>query len=183
MFIKHTKLKGVCLIDLKNHSDNRGHFMETYQKERYYTCGIDFQFVQDNRVYSCSNVLRGLHYQISEPFAQLVQVTTGKIFEVAVDLRQNSKTFGQHIELVLDAKLPQQLILPPGVAHGYLSLEADNVVTYKCSGLYKPSDEAGINWRDPDLKISWPSFEPMIKERDANFPFLRDIGRSSLPQI
>lgn len=183
MVVNLTKLEGVCLIDLINHKDGRGQFIETYHWQRYNKAGVDYKFVQDNRVYSYGNVLRGLHYQISKPFAQLVQVTTGKIFEVAVDLRHNSETFGQHIAFILDAELPQQLILPPGVAHGYLSLEADNVVTYKCSGLYNPSDEAGINWSDPDLNINWPSHEPIIKERDANFPFLKDVGLSSLPQI
>ena len=183
MKISSTKLANVYLLDLVKHTDSRGSFIETYHHERYNEFGIKYEFKQDNRVFSHLNVLRGIHYQIKKPFAQLVQVVEGKIFEVAVDLRPKSASFGQHIEIMLDANHPQQLLLAPGIAHGYLTLAKNNVINYKCSGLYDPNDEAGLSWKDPDLKINWPNLTPEIKNRDANYPFLKNIPAKFLPKI
>lgn len=183
MKISSTKLSDVFLLDLVEHTDSRGSFLETYHHERYNEFGIKYEFKQDNRVSSHLNVLRGIHYQVKKPFAQLVQVVKGKIFEVAVDLRLKSGTFGQHIEIILDASRPQQLLLAPGVAHGYLTLAENNVINYKCSGLYDPNDEAGLYWKDPDLKINWPNFTPEIKDRDANYPSLKNISAEFLPKV
>lgn len=175
-------ISGAFLIDLLVHEDNRGAFLESYHRSRYMECGIKVDFVQDNRSISGANVLRGLHYQVNHPIGHLIYVTKGSIFDVGLDLRPNSPTFGCHLSMVLSAEQHQQLYLPPGVAHGFCTLEKHNEILYKCSEYYYPKDEAGVLWNDPDLGIRWPSLNPHVKKRDAAFPRLRDIYYSKLPK-
>jgi dTDP-4-dehydrorhamnose 3,5-epimerase len=183
MRVHQTKILGAYLIELSVHRDSRGFFLENYQASRYRDFGITAEFVQDNRSSSVKGVLRGLHYQICKPIGHLIYVTKGRIFDVGLDLRPNSPTFGHHLSITLSAEQHQQLYLPPGVAHGFCTLDAHNEVLYKCTDYYSPQDEAGVLWSDPDLGIEWPMSEPQIKLRDAQFPRLRDIDSSKLPQV
>ena len=182
MKVTKCEIEGVLLFDLDFYSDGRGLFLETYQTERYREFGIDVNFVQDNRSISEKNVLRGLHYQILNPIGQMIYVARGSIFDVGVDLRKNSPTFGHHASFELNAEDHQQLYLPPGIAHGFYTLSEINEIHYKCTEFYYPDDEGGINWQDRDLDIPWPVINPNIKERDASFPMLRDLTSKDLPQ-
>ena len=182
--VETTVISGAYLIDLGDvHGDSRGFFVESYQKRRYQEHGIRIDFVQDNRSYSRKGVLRGLHYQIQHPIGHLVYPIRGRIFDVGVDLRRHSPTFGNHIAYILSANKPQQLYLPPGVAHGFCTLEDENEILYKCTDYYFPEHEAGLAWNDPDIGIDWPIADPVIKDRDKGYPRLKDIAESQLPQI
>lgn len=183
MKVTQTAIAGAYLIDLDIHGDRRGFFLESYQRRRYAGYGIDAEFVQDNRSFSQKGVVRGMHYQVEHPIGHLVYVTHGCVFDVGVDLRAGSPTFGRHIAFTLSAESNQQLYLPPGVAHGFCTLGEENEILYKCTEYYYPDDEAGVLWNDPDLKIQWPAMNPVIKPRDAVFPRLKDIDPAKLPKI
>lgn len=183
MKVTQTAIAGAYLIDLDIHGDRRGFFLESYQRRRYAGYGIDAEFVQDNRSFSQKGVVRGMHYQVEHPIGHLVYVTQGCVFDVGVDLRAGSPTFGRHIAFTLSAESNQQLYLPPGVAHGFCTLGEENEILYKCTEYYYPDDEAGVLWNDPDLKIQWPAMNPVIKPRDAVFPRLKDIDPAKLPKI
>jgi len=179
--VTETAVEGAYLIDLDVYGDKRGFFLESYHCQRYAEHGIDVEFVQDNRSFSIQGVVRGLHYQIRHPIGHLVYVTHGCIFDVGVDLRPHSATFGKHVAYTLSADKHQQLYLPPGVAHGFCTLADENEILYKCSEYYDPDDEAGVLWNDPDIGINWPIQHPEIKERDAHFPRLKEISPSHMP--
>jgi len=181
--VTETNIAGAFLIDLDVYGDKRGFFLESYQKERYAKHGLDIEFVQDNRSFSQKGVVRGLHYQVKHPIGHLVYVVRGSLFDVGVDLRSDSPTFGEHISCTLSAENNQQLFLPPGVAHGFCTLGEENEILYKCSEYYYPDDEAGVLWNDSDLAIQWPVKNPVIKPRDAAFPRLKDIDPARLPKI
>ena len=183
--MKVTKIKfdGAYLIDLDVYSDERGFFLESYQRMRYAAYGLDVNFVQDNRSFSKKGVVRGLHYQINRPIGHLIYVIHGSIFDVGVDLRIKSPTFGEHFSIVLKADNNQQLYFPEGVAHGFCALAEENEILYKCTEYYDPNDEAGVVWNDPEIGIKWPIRDPTIKESDANFPQLKDIERTKLPKV
>jgi len=181
--VSKTAIDGAYLVDLDVFGDNRGFFLESYQKKRYAEYGIDIDFVQDNRSYSRKGVLRGLHYQAKHPIGQLIYVIRGKVFDVGVDLRKKSPTFGKHVAYTLSADKPQQLYLPPGVAHGFCTLADKNEILYKCSEYYYPEDETGVLWRDPDIGIDWPVRDPLLKDRDEAYPLLKDVVESRLPQL
>ena len=155
-------------------SDQRGVFFETYKKSLFDEQNIKVTFVQENRSVSRKKVMRGLHYQ-KEPKAQgkLVSVQTGKIFDVAIDIRKNSPTFGKHKSIVLDGETGTMFWIPPGFAHGFLSLEDHTTVTYKTTDEYSPNHERGIFWNDPDLGIKWPYLDVIVNERDSKFPLLK----------
>lgn len=176
-------IPGAFLIDLDMHGDARGFFMESYHCERYFDCGIKVDFVQDNRSFSQKGVLRGLHYQVTRPIGHLIHVARGRVFDVGVDLRCGSPSFGKHIAFELSEKRPQQLYFPPGVAHGFCTLENENEIHYKCSEYYYPDDEGGVLWSDPDIGIKWPLENPLIKQRDAEFPLLRNLTADKLPKV
>lgn len=178
-----TPIAGAYLIDLDVFEDERGFFLEAYQKRRYADLGLFREFVQDNHSFSKKGVLRGLHYQVSRPVGHLIYVLRGRIFDVGLDLRPASPTFGKHAAFMLSDERRQQLYLPPGVAHGFCALGESNEILYKCTEYYYPDDEAGVLWNDPDLGIDWPIADPSIKERDLTFPRLKDIDRSRLPRI
>ena len=179
----NTAIAGALLIELDVYGDERGFFLESYQRRHYAEAGIDIEFVQDNRSFSQKGVVRGLHYQAHHPIGHLIYVTHGRVFDVGVDLRRKSPTFGQHIAYTLAAESNQQLYLPPGVAHGFCTLGEENEILYKCTDYYYPDDEAGVVWNDPELEIRWPVTNPIITPRDAAYPKLDDIDPARLPNI
>jgi dTDP-4-dehydrorhamnose 3,5-epimerase len=178
-----TSIHGAYLIDLDVYEDDRGFFLESYHRLKYAEHGLDVDFVQDNRSFSQNGVVRGLHYQVHRPIGQLIYVTHGIVFDVGVDLRADSPTFGKHVSFTLSSEKHQQLFLPAGVAHGFCTLAEGNEILYKCTEYYDPDDEAGLLWNDPDLGIDWPINNPAIKQRDASYPKLKEIHPSRLPQL
>lgn len=174
-------LEGVLIIEPDIFNDNRGFFMETYNRDRYRKYDINRIFVQDNLSFSVQGTLRGLHYQIKHPQAKLVQVITGQIFDVAVDIREGSSTFGKWIGVHLSDKNKRQLFIPEGFAHGFCVLSETAHFLYKCSDFYAPEDEGGILWSDPDIGIDWPVKDPIISEKDKKYPYLSDLLPEQLP--
>jgi len=174
MNIIKTSLEGVLIIEPKVFKDSRGFFMETYHEERYRQFGIDRIFVQDNLSYSVQGTLRGLHFQKKHPQAKLVQVITGEIFDVAVDIRQDSPTFAKWVGVSLSDQNQRQLFIPEGFAHGFCVMSETCHFLYKCSDFYAPDDEGGILWSDPDIGIEWLIKEPIISEKDKKHPRLSD---------
>jgi dTDP-4-dehydrorhamnose 3,5-epimerase len=174
-------LSGVKLVQLKVHGDGRGFFMESYRDEDWQPILGERGFIQDNQSLSLrAGTLRGLHYQVP-PFAQakLVQTLRGRIYDVAVDLRRDSPTFGQHVALELAAGDGRQMFVPEGFAHGFITLEPDSMVTYKVTSRYEPTTERGLAWDDPDLKIAWPlpaNGAVELSPRDRQWPRLRDLS-------
>ncbi len=175
MKFSSTQLDGVVLIEPSVYSDTRGFFLESYQKDIFRRNGIRKEFVQDNHSASKKNVFRGLHYQI-RPFeqAKLVQVISGAIWDVIVDIRRKSKTFGQWEGFELNAQNHKMLYIPEGFAHGFLALEENTHVIYKTSRIYSPKHESGILWSDPEMAIQWPVKNPVVNERDQSFPVLKN---------
>ncbi|GAB5613476.1 dTDP-4-dehydrorhamnose 3,5-epimerase [Faecalimonas hominis] len=153
--VTETKLQGIKIIEPQRFGDNRGWFMEVYQYDTYRQAGINCSFVQDNRSYSKRNVLRGLHFQKKHQQDKLISVLCGKIFDVVVDIRKDSATFGQWLGIELSAENRKQLFIPKGFAHGYIVLSEDAEILYKCSEKYYPDEESGILWNDKDLQIDW----------------------------
>ena len=153
--VTETKLQGIKIIEPQRFGDNRGWFMEVYQYDTYRQAGINCSFVQDNRSYSKRNVLRGLHFQKKHQQDKLISVLCGKIFDVVVDIRKDSATFGQWVGIELSAENRKQLFIPKGFAHGYIVLSEDAEILYKCSEKYYPDEESGILWNDKDLQIDW----------------------------
>lgn len=151
-----TSIEGVLVVDAKAHGDERGYFMETYKRPDFVAGGIDCKFVQDNQSSSTKGVLRGLHFQIEHPQAKLVRVTRGEVFDVAVDLRPSSPTYGKWEGVVLSAENRRQFFVPRGFAHGFLVLSDVAEFCYKCDDVYHPNDEGGIRWDDPEIGIEWP---------------------------
>ena len=166
MQVRTVDIQGLLIIEPKVYVDSRGYFFELYNKKRYEEFGVTGEFVQDNRSKSKRGVLRGLHFQKTMPQGKLVTVTRGEVYDVAVDLRSNSKTFGQHYGLTLTEQNKLQFYVPPGFAHGYCVLSEEAEFQYKCTEFYWPEDEGGIIWNDPLLKINWPISDPEISEKD-----------------
>jgi dTDP-4-dehydrorhamnose 3,5-epimerase len=176
MKIIQTPLEGFLVIEPDVYRDDRGFFLETYQEERYHQAGITDKFVQDNHSRSVKGVLRGMHFQIKKPQAQIVTVMQGEIFDAVVDIRKESKTFGKWYGVRLNANSQQrQVYMPPGFAHGFCVLSEYADLHYKVTELYNSSDEAGLLWRDLDLKIRWPIKKPILSKRDNAYPSLRDV--------
>lgn len=166
-------LEGLYIIEPSIYSDSRGHFYESYRKDLFREkTGFLGEFVQDNESYSTKNVLRGLHFQ-SPPFAQakLVRVIHGEVLDVAVDIRKNSPTYGQHQKIVLSSENKRMFFIPEGFAHGLLILSESAVFSYKCSHLYAPDCEGGFVWNDPSLNIDWLTNKPMISAKDAELGY------------
>jgi dTDP-4-dehydrorhamnose 3,5-epimerase len=170
MNIIETKLSGLLLIEPNVFEDSRGYFLESYNIETFKNVGIEVNFIQDNQSLSCKGTLRGLHFQ-NPPYAQvkLVRAVTGSIIDVAVDIRKGSKTYGQYYSVNLTNENKKMLYIPEGFAHGFLTLEDNTIVQYKCSNLYDKESEGGIIWNDPDIGIDWQlTIEPIISEKDKN---------------
>ncbi len=180
MKCEEAALAGVKILTPRVFADSRGFFMETWNTARYAQWGITDPFVQDNLSLSTQGVLRGLHYQ--QPYSQgkLIYVLQGEVFDVAVDIRYGSPTFGQWLGVTLSAANRQQLYIPPGFAHGFCVLSQTALFAYKCTDFYFPAHEQGICWNDPDLGIVWPVAEPILSAKDALHPRLRDIAPAKL---
>jgi len=161
-----TEIAGVVVIEPDVYVDARGHFLETFHAEKYAAAGIPAQFVQDNQSMSIRNVLRGLHMQLRKPQGKLIRVTEGEIWDVAVDARPESATFGRWFGDLLSAGNRRQLYVPPGCAHGFCVMSERALVQYKCTELYDPSDEVGIAYDDPTLAIAWPVDPPLLSDKD-----------------
>jgi dTDP-4-dehydrorhamnose 3,5-epimerase len=170
-----TKIKGVYIIDVKTYGDERGYFMETYKEDDFGAAGLDYKFVQDNQSSSRRGVLRGLHFQKNHPQAKLVRVLKGEVFDVAVDLRKGSETYGQWVGAVLSEENKRQFMIPRGFAHGFLVMSDHAEFAYKCDELYHPEDEGGIMWNDPDIGIEWKDVgELILSEKDKHHPTLAE---------
>ena len=172
-----TGLKGMCLIETKVYGDSRGYFMETYHKQAFEDIGLTMDFVQDNQSSSVKGVLRGLHYQRQHAQGKLVRVISGEVFDVGVDLRAGSPTYGKWEGFILSAENRRMLYVPEGFAHGFFVLSDSAEFTYKCTDFYRPEVEGGIIYNDKDINIDWPvnDMEPTLSEKDKNLPTLADI--------
>lgn len=176
MEVIKTKLTDCIIIKPKIFGDERGFFLETFHSKRYQEiAGIKELFVQDNRSRSSKNVLRGLHFQKTKPQGKLVTVTSGEVFDVAVDLRPESNTFGQYESILLTGENKLQFYVPPGFAHGFIVLSDTADFQYKCTDYYDPEDESGLMWNDPEINISWPISDPLLSDKDMKQPLLVDI--------
>ncbi len=175
MKVTESKLDGVLIVEPTIYSDNRGIFFECYSKRKYLEQGVKEEFVQDNHSISEKGTLRGLHYQVSGGQAKLVRVTRGRVFDVVVDIRKESPTFGQWVGIELSGENFKQVYIPIGFAHGFCVLSDSAEFLYKCSNYYSPEDERGIIWNDPDIAIDWPIKNPILSEKDQALPTFRDI--------
>jgi dTDP-4-dehydrorhamnose 3,5-epimerase len=178
-----TALSEVCLLEPVVHGDHRGFFMESFHRDRFAELGIRYEFVQDNHSRSRRGVLRGLHFQLGHPQAKIVRVTRGRVFDVVVDLRRGSPTFGRWVGAELSEDNRLMLFSPHGFGHGFLVLSEIAEFQYKCSDFYAPHEERGIRWDDPSIGIDWPlgETEPILSERDLAWPHLSDAIDNDLP--
>ena len=176
MKIRHSKLKGCVIIEPSVFRDERGFFLETFQAFRYeQEAGIGLPFVQDNHSRSARGVLRGLHFQKTKPQGKLVRVVRGEVYDVAVDIRKGSTTFGKWVGVILSENNKKQFWVPPGFAHGFVVLSDFADFEYKCTDYYDPSDEDSILWNDPDLDIPWPITNPVLSTKDQRAKRLVDL--------
>ena len=170
-----TDIKDVYIIEPKVYGDNRGYFLETYKEESFKQAGLEYIFVQDNESKSKKGVLRGLHFQKTYPQAKLVRVSEGEVFDVAVDLRKDSPTYGKWVGVILSAENKKQFMIPRGFAHGFVVLSETATFCYKCDELYHPEDEGGIMYNDEDINIVWPfEGEVLLSEKDKKHPTLKE---------
>ena len=179
MAFKFTKtdIEDVFIIEPKVFGDNRGYFMETYNENEFKEAGLNYVFVQDNQSKSKAGVLRGLHFQKTHPQAKLVRVLEGEVFDVAVDLRKGSKTYGKWVGVILSEENKKQFMIPRGFAHGFVVLSETATFAYKCDEFYHPEDESGIMWNDPEVGINWPyKGEVLLSEKDKKHPTLKESG-------
>ena len=180
MKVEQTKLDGVLLVTPQVFGDDRGFFMETYNQAKGVELGLPAEFVQDNHSKSSKGVLRGLHYQNPQWQGKLVRVVQGEIFDVAVDIRHGSPTFGEWVGAYLNDENKQQLYVPEGFAHGFVVTSDTAEVIYKCTSLYAPDQEGSIQWNDPDIGIDWPLDSPLLSQKDSNAQRLKDIAQMSV---
>ena len=167
MEVIKTPIEGLLVINPKIFGDDRGHFFESWSKESFAENGLDLDFVQDNQSLSSKGVLRGLHFQ-NPPFAQgkLVRVIKGSVLDVVVDIRKESSTYGQHFSIELNEENKTIFWIPPGFAHGFITLKDDTVFTYKCTGVYNSASEEALLWSDNDLNIDWGAINPLVSSKD-----------------
>lgn len=173
-----TSIEGVVVVDTKKYGDERGYFMETYKRSDFMAAGLDAEFVQDNESSSTQGVLRGLHFQINHPQAKLVRVVAGEVFDVCVDLRPQSPTFGKWEGIRLSSENRRQLFIPRGFAHGFYVLSERAQFCYKCDDEYHPDDEGGIRWDDPQIGVAWPlldGVETVLSDKDRLHPALSEL--------
>ncbi len=180
MNVLQCKVPGLLVIEPKVFGDARGYFVETWHQQRYQEAGLGVVFVQDNLSFSRRGTLRGLHFQNPNPQAKLLQVLEGEVFDVAVDLRRGSPTFGRWESVVLSSENKRQFFVPTGFAHGFLVVSETALVCYKCSTFYSPKDEQAVRWDDPDLAIPWPLAGPILSAKDANARRLRELAPGQL---
>ena len=173
---KETEIKDVFIVEPKKYGDNRGYFMETYKKKDFDEACLVYNFVQDNQSRSKKGVLRGLHFQKNFPQAKLVRAIEGEVFDVCVDLRRDSKTYGKWVGVILSAEKGNMLMVPRGFAHGYLVLSDMATFCYKCDEVYHPEDEGGIIWNDEEIGITWPyDGEIILSDKDKKHPLFKDL--------
>ena len=182
MKVLRTRLPGVIVLEPAVFTDHRGYLMEVWHRERHAGAGLPREFLQDNVSFARRGVVRGLHYQHPAGQGKLVIVLRGEIFDVAVDLRRGSPTFGEWIGETLSAGNGRQLFVPSGLAHGFAVTGEEALVLYKCTDLYHPESEGGVSWNDPDLGIEWPLDNPVLSERDQRLPRLRQLPEERLPR-
>ncbi|MEJ7811907.1 MAG: dTDP-4-dehydrorhamnose 3,5-epimerase [Gemmatimonadaceae bacterium] len=183
MIVTQTSLPGVLRIDPVVHRDPRGFFLESWHHDRYREAGLPDRFVQDNLSCSRRGVLRGLHYQEPYPQGRLIWVTRGEVFDVAVDLRVGSPTFGRWVGHTVSATNARQIFVPPGFAHGFVVLSAVALFAYKCTEYYHAEAEATVLWNDPDLGIEWPVAAPRLSDKDGAGVRVRDLPPDRLPRF
>lgn len=181
MQVIETELPGVVIVEPKVFGDGRGYFMETWNQERYESMVTKETFVQDNVSFSRKGVLRGLHFQKINPQGKLVYVLLGEVFDVAVDIRVGSPTFGQWTSIVLSAENKRQFFIPAGFAHGFCVTSDTALFAYKCTDKYNPQSEGSVLWNDPDLNIPWPADAPELSAKDAIGTKLVDFAADLLP--
>ena len=177
-----TALPGVMILEPQVFRDKRGYFMEIFHGKKYKDLGIDADFVQDNHSRSEKNILRGLHFQLGHAQDKLLTVINGAIYDVAVDVRQGSPTFGQWLGVELSSENNRQLFIPKGFAHGFCVISETVDVLYKCTDYYSPQDECGVLWNDPDIDIDWPVTDPILSPKDTKYSCLKDIPADQLPR-
>ena len=182
MKIIETSLPGVLILEPKLHGDSRGFFLESYREDTLKELGINERFIQDNHSRSTRGILRGLHYQLTQPQGKLVRVASGAVFDVAVDVRRGSPTFGQWYGATLDEESMRMMYIPSGFAHGFVVLSNTADFIYKCTDYYHPQSEQGILWNDPAIGIEWPIEDVQLSERDINNPLLKDQSEELLPR-
>lgn len=180
MQILETKLPGAVIIEPDVFGDSRGYFLETWNRERYAAAGLDINFVQDNLSFSRRGTLRGLHFQNPGAQGKLVSVLVGEVYDVAVDVRHGSPTFGQWVGVRLSAENKLQFYVPSGFAHGFCVTSDTALFAYKCTEFYNGKAEASILWNDPALGINWPTADPLLSEKDRTAPCLRDLPAQQL---
>ncbi len=174
---KESNISDVYLIEPKIFGDNRGYFMESYNKNAFEEAGLDYTFVQENQSCSSKGVLRGLHFQKKHPQAKLVRVLSGEVYDVAVDLRHNSPSYGKWISALLSGESRKQMLIPRGFAHGFYVVSDRAVFSYLCDDFYHPEDEGGIIYNDSELNIKWPEEKDIIlSEKDSKLPCFKDLG-------
>lgn len=176
--VKKTNIKDLVVIEPSVFGDARGYFMESYNKEEFHKAGLKMDFVQDNESKSGKGVLRGLHFQTKFSQGKLVRVTQGQVYDVAVDLREGSETYGQWAGVLLTEENKLMFYVPEGFAHGFLVVSDQAIFNYKCTNLYAPQYDGGIRWNDPDIGVKWPLDlvgQPLLSEKDKQLPFLKDI--------
>jgi dTDP-4-dehydrorhamnose 3,5-epimerase len=183
MKVKETKLVGVLVLEPDVFSDERGFFLETWNSARYENAGIQGPFVQDNISFSKRGVLRGLHFQYPQSQGKLIQILSGEVVDIAVDVRVGSPTFGHWVSEVLSDANHRQIYIPPGFAHGYCVKSETAIFSYKCTDYYNPETENGIIWNDPELNIDWPIKEPILSPKDKEYPRLKDFQPDKLPNF
>jgi len=176
-----TSLPGALILEPQVFGDSRGFFYESYHQARYRDAGVRGDFIQTNVSRSAKGVLRGLHYQWPNPQGKLVSVLEGEVFDVAVDIRQGSPNFGQWTGVMLTADNHRHFWIPEGFAHGFCVLSEFATFTYQCTALYDPAADAGVRWNDADIGIDWPISEPLLSDKDAKTPLLKDVAPNRLP--
>ncbi|EMO45730.1 dTDP-4-dehydrorhamnose 3,5-epimerase [Leptospira santarosai] len=175
MKFEKTDLPGLLILYPNIYKDDRGFFLETFEEERYKSIGIRESFIQDNHSHSVKNVIRGMHFTRKKPQAQILTVMNGKIFDVVVDIRKQSSTFGKWFGIELSDDGIRQVYMAPGLAHGFCALSSTVDLHYKVSEKYDPQDDAGLNYSDPIIGISWPIQNPIVSKKDQNLPYLKDL--------
>jgi dTDP-4-dehydrorhamnose 3,5-epimerase len=180
MQIVQTKLAGAIIIEPDVFGDARGFFIETWNRSRYAAAGLDVDFVQDNLSFSRKGILRGLHFQNPGAQGKLVSVLIGEVFDVAVDVRRESATFGQWVGVWLSAENHRQFFVPPGFAHGFCVTSETALFAYKCTALYNPKAEVTLQWNDPQLAIDWPATDPILSDKDRRGCRLEELSAEQL---
>lgn len=174
-FTPSPTLPEIIIIEPELFQDDRGYFTEMYHRAKFENAGIKENFVQDNRSHSRQGTIRGLHYQLGRPQGKLIWTLSGKVFDVAVDIRRKSPTFGKWLGIMLSSENKKSVYIPPDFAHGFCVLSEEAEIFYKCTEFYSPENERTIRWDDPELAIEWPIENPILSDKDAKAPFFKDL--------